>query len=255
MLNKPYYYNKAIKKIVTVFGTLFNDIEVAREGVDDALNAIQRVPIAYGPKQKFLVRVQEQPDLDSQKIAIKLPRMSFEITSLAFDPSTMLNLNNFSRCPVVADSSKAVKIRQAVAYMITMQLNILARNQSDALQILEQILPVFNPSYTVSIKGLETPDSSTDVPFTLSDVTLADDYEGDFKSTRRTIIYSLTFKIPVKFYAAPTTSSIITNSTATITSDIALQLPVAEVNVIADMGATAENPTSTTTVTEDFDFS
>lgn len=254
MLNRPYFYNKAIKKIVTVFGTLFNDIEVAREGADGELQAVERVPIAYGPKQKFLVRAQEQPDLDSQKIAIKLPRMSFEITSLAFDPALTLNQNNYARCPSATDSSKASKTRQAVAYLMGMQLNILARNQSDALQILEQILPVFAPSYTVSVKGMETPTSSTDIPFTLTNVTLNDDYAGDFKSTRRTIIYTLDFSIPVKFYTAPDSFSVIRNSTALVSSTDTPAKPITEVAVIATPDATAENPESITTIDDSFGF-
>jgi len=254
MLNHAYYYNKAIKKIVTVFGTIFNDIEVAREGADGDLHAIQRVPIAYGPRQKFLARALEQTDLDSEKIAIKLPRLSFEITSLAFDPTTTLNSNNYARCPSATDSSKATKTRQAVAYIMGMQLNIMARNQSDALQILEQILPVFSPSYTVSIKGLETPSSSTDIPFTLNNVTLTDDYTGDFKSTNRTIIYTLDFSIPVKFFTAPNVSGIIRDSSGLVSSTDDPARPITKVSVIATPEATAANPESTTTIDDSFGF-
>ena len=201
MLNGVHFYHATIKRIVSVFGTIFNNIRVGRHNGDKISN-IARVPISYGPRQKFLARVNEK--LDEQKVAIKLPRMSFEITSIDYDTSTKLNRMNTTLLPTDNNSPlKRKKQYQSVPYILGMQLNILARNQEDALQVLEQVLPTFTPEYTVTIKDIEGPGTKTDVPFILNSVSLQDDYEGDFQG-RRTIIYTLDFTVKIRF--APDTS-------------------------------------------------
>ena len=202
MLNGVHFYHATIKRVVSVFGTIFNNIRVGRHNGNNISN-IARVPISYGPRQKFLARVNEK--LDEQKVAIKLPRMSFEITSIDYDTSTKLNRMNTTLLPTDSNSPlKRKKQYQSVPYILGMQLNIMARNQEDALQVLEQILPTFTPEYTVTIKDIEGPGSKTDVPFILNSVSLQDDYEGDFQG-RRTIVYTLDFTVKIRF--APDTSS------------------------------------------------
>ena len=204
MLNGVHFYHATIKRIVSVFGTIFNNIVVGRHSGDKISN-IMRVPISYGPRAKFLDRMKE--NLDQQRVAIKLPRMSFEITSIDYDSGTKLNKLNRTLTQVVGTNSpnKRTSMFQSVPYTLGMQLNIFARNQEDALQIVEQILPTFSPEYTVGVKGIEGPGSVTDVPFILNSVTFTDDYEGDV-ATRRTIIYTLDFTVRVRF--APDTSNI-----------------------------------------------
>ena len=138
---------------------------------------------------------------------------------------------------------------------MTLQLNILAKNQSDALQIVEQILPVFNPSYTVSVKGLENPSSVSDIPFTLSSVSIQDDYEGDFANTRRTIIYSLDFTVPVYFYGASGAHSVISSSEGHLYNSL-LSPPVQVASVIVSntVDATPSAPDSFVEITETFGF-
>ena len=201
MLSGTHFYHATIKRIVSVFGTLFNNITIGRHSGNKISN-IQRVPISYGPRQKFISRMNK--DLDGTKIAIKLPRMSFEITTIDYDTSTKLNRLNTT---LTAGSNNSPRTRnkmyQSVPYTIGMQLNILARNQEDALQIVEQIIPTFSPEYTVTIKDIEGPGSRTDVPFILNSVTFSDDYEGEFQG-RRTLTYTLDFTIRARF--APNTS-------------------------------------------------
>jgi hypothetical protein len=193
-----HFYHAAIRRTVAVFGTLFNDINVLRKGSDGSAKSIVKVPLAYGPKQKFLARLDQQKDFDDPKIALKLPRMSFELTSLAYNPNTKLQKGIKQTYPDPLDNNKMKTVLGPVGYNLGVQLNIMAKNQDDALQILEQILPYFQPDYTVTIKEVENIFRS-DQPFVLQSVGLADDYEGDF-ATRRVIIYTLDFETKVNFY-------------------------------------------------------
>jgi hypothetical protein len=188
MLFDTHFYNETIKKSVAVFGTVFNNIKIRKYN-----SAEERVPIAYGPKQKFLARAEE--NANDAKVAIKLPRMSFQISDISYDISTKLNRNNKSTINGVGI------LYQSVPYNLTMELSILSKTQDDALQIVEQILPIFAPEYTVTIKELEGPDTTTDVPIILNSFSMQDDYEGNFE-TKRTIIYTLSFTMKIKFVGA-----------------------------------------------------
>jgi hypothetical protein len=194
MLNGQYFYNKTMKKAVAVFGTIFNNIKIVRQG-----GGMERVPLSYGPKKKFLARINSERDqAEKRSIAIKLPRMAFEITSISYDTAAKLNRMNKRLFPIEGSSVRKNTVMQSVPYKLGIQLNILATNQDDALQIFEQILPTFTPEYTVAIKNMEGPDTSTDVPIVLNGVSFSDDYEGSFE-TRRTLIYTLDFEMRVRF--------------------------------------------------------
>ncbi len=163
------------------------------------MTGIQRVPISYGPRQKFLTRLSSQNVEANGDIAVQLPRMSFEITSIAYDAASKLNRLNTNLYAINEDTDSKTKVYQATPYRMSMQLNIFARQQDDALQVFEQIVPYFTPEYSVAVKDLEGPGSITDVPFILTSTTLQDDYEGDFQNSRRTIIYTLEFDVKFKF--------------------------------------------------------
>lgn len=182
-----HFYHGTIRRFVSVFGSLFNDIRVIRTG-----GSSLRVPLAYGPKDKFLARIDEQTDLESPKVAIKLPRMSFEILNITYDTQSKLNRNN----RILADESIFYTY---APYNISLSLSVMAKNQDDALQILEQIVPYFQPEYTVTVKEGFSDFIKTDVPITLSAIDMSEDYEGDFMS-RRAIIYTLSFDAKVRFY-------------------------------------------------------
>lgn len=192
-----HFYHATIRKVVSVFGTLFNNISVVRKDGSGNVVNITRVPLAYGPKQKFLARLDEQPDLNNTKVAIKLPRMSFEIISMTYDSSIKTNRNNMLMVTNNAGTQRAV--RNYAPYRIGFQLSIMAKNQDDALQCMEQILPYFQPEYTVTVKDLDDLEVKTDLPFVLTGVQMTDDYEGDFVN-RRAIIYTLDFETRVRFY-------------------------------------------------------
>ena len=148
-----HFYHATLRKAVAVFGTMFNNISVVRkDGSGGVLNQI-KVPLAYGPKQKFISRI-DQDTMSDASMAIKLPRMSFEITGLSVDTTKKEGKRNKIQNAHATDSGKKQVIQSHVPYDNTMQLNIMAKNQDDGLQILEQILPYFQPEYTVSIKPI-----------------------------------------------------------------------------------------------------
>jgi hypothetical protein len=206
MLSNSYYYNANLKKIVAVFGSLFNNISIAKK-VNGKMMGVQRVPISYGPRQKFLTRLASQNEEANGDIAVQLPRMSFEITSLSYDTASKLNRLNSQLYPLNEAVDSKTRVYQATPYRMGMQLNIFARQQDDALQVFEQIVPYFTPEYSVAVKDLEGPGSVTDVPFILTSTTLQDDYEGDFQNSRRTIVYSLEFDIKFKFIGVQSSPS------------------------------------------------
>ena len=193
MLDGVHFYNQTLKKSVAVFGTLFNNLKVRKTGQGEV-----RVPLAYGPRSKFLARIKQDSDLEDQKLAIKLPRMSFEITSIDRDSSAALNKGNKKLFDIAGTELNKNILRQSVPYNLGMQLNILSKTQDDALQIFEQILPTFVPDYTVAIKDMDGVGNSVDVPIILTGTSFTDEYEGDFE-TRRTIIYILDFEMKVRF--------------------------------------------------------
>ena len=186
-----YFYHEIIRKTVIAFGTLFNDIHVRHE--DQAGNPISeiKVPVAYGPRQKFLARITQQAELN-KATQITLPRMSFEITSISYDSSRKAGITQTFKAPNKDNDDKLTKVFMPVPYNIGFDLNILVKLQDDGLQILEQILPFFQPAFTLSIDLVKSIGEKRDVPMVLNNISQQDDYEGDF-STRRALIYTLSF--------------------------------------------------------------
>ena len=193
-----YFYHEIIRKTVIAFGTLFNDIYVRHD--DQAGNIISelKVPVAYGPRQKFLARIQQQPELN-KATQITLPRMSFEITNIAYDSSRKAGITQTFKAPDSADDTKLKKVFMPVPYNLGFELNILCKLQDDGLQILEQILPFFQPGFTLSIDLVKSIGEKRDVPMILNNISQQDDYEGDF-ATRRALIYTLSFTAKTFFF-------------------------------------------------------
>lgn len=204
-----HFYHQRLRKSVAIFGTLFNNIYVLRKNSSNQVISQVKVPLSYGPQRKFLDRIRQNPDLDTDtKVAIKLPRMSFEIVAIQYDaPRQLPKTNQFQQ----AGSTAALrnKFNIFVPYSVSFQLSIYAKNQDDALQIVEQILPYFNPQYTLTLKPFEDyPDIKEDVPIALTGVDFTDDYESPLEQ-RRTIIYTLSFDMRVNFYGPITESGVI----------------------------------------------
>lgn len=207
MLDNSYYYHGTIKKIVAVFGTLFNNIHTGKL-INNKLTAVTRVPLAYGPKEHWLARIRQNTvDQKETEIAVKVPRMSFEITSITYDSSVKLNRLNQEIISTI--NGDRTYYWQTVPYVIGMQLSIYARNQDDALQIFEQIIPTFPPEYSVTVNDLAVPGTKTVVPIILTATSFNDDYEGDYQTGRRTLIYTLDFNIKAQFAGQRNTNGII----------------------------------------------
>ena len=208
-----HFYHAILRKSVAVFGTVFNDIKIVRRDNNGIVKDQQRVPLSYGPKQKFLARLDQQANLDDPKIAIKLPRMSFEITNMSYDTTTKVSALNTITTTTTPTTRSTVG--QMTPYVVDMQLNIIAKNQDDALQIFEQIVPYFQPTYTLSVKFIDGLDKSFDVPITLTSINVQDDYEGDMTS-RRSLIYTLDFSMKVRFFGPTAEQGIITTVSADV---------------------------------------
>ena len=192
-----YFYHEVIRKTIIGFGTLFNNMEVRHETSDGTTVDIKRVPLAYGPAAKFIARLDQQPDLNKM-VAITLPRMSFEMTSIAYDSSRKSGITQTFKA-VDSGTSKLKKVFMPVPYNIGFELSLLTKINDDALQVVEQILPFFQPSFSITINLIDSIGEKRDVPITLTNVTFQDDYEGDF-STRRALIYTFQFVAQTYLY-------------------------------------------------------
>ena len=189
-----YTYNKIIRKCVIGFGTLFNNIEVRKENKDGSVYSRMKVPLAYGPRQKFLARLEQQADLH-QKVAITVPRLSFEMTGISYDSSRKLAPTTLT---LKADTNNAVKKQfTPVPYNIDFELNVISKTNDESLEIMEQILPVFQPSFQMTIKLVDDMNDFRDVPIILNSVSYSDDYEGTFDDRKITLI---TMQFTVKAY-------------------------------------------------------
>tara|TARA_B100000927_G_scaffold83788_1_gene67250 strand:- start:2772 stop:3899 length:1128 start_codon:yes stop_codon:yes gene_type:complete len=203
-----HFYHATMRKSVAVFGTLFNNLKVVRKDGSGGILNSQKVPLAYGPKQKFLARLDTESGFDAS-VALKLPRMAFEITGLTLDPTQKLQKRRQINEVHASDKTRKKAIKQWVSYDIGMSLYILAKNQDDGLQLVEQILPYFQPDYTVTIKPIDGWTTyKQDVPVILQGVNIDDQYEGDM-TERRVLIYQLDFIMKMKFYGSDGTQGLI----------------------------------------------
>jgi hypothetical protein len=182
-----YHYHEIIRKTIIAFGTLFNDIHIKHKD-DTKVISDMKVPLAYGPTQKFLAKLEQQADLN-KPVQITLPRMSFEMTSIDYDSSRKTGVTQTFRA---VDGNTMKKVFMPVPYNIGFELSILCKLNDDALQIVEQILPNFQPAFNLTVDLVESIGEKRDIPIVLNSVSFQDDYEGDF-STRRALIYRLQF--------------------------------------------------------------
>lgn len=207
MFGKTFYFGTT-RKYISLFGTLFNDISIER--IDQATGeniSWLRVPLAYGPRDRFLARLKANPDLQRQINQI-LPRMSFEIKNVSYDPSRKLNTLN--RNVVVNNDNPDSVFSQygPVPYNYDIELSILARNADDALRIVEQIQPFFKPDFTATIRLVPDMNITMDIPIVLKSITYQDTYEAAFND-RYAIIWTLSFTLKGYVYGPISTSGLI----------------------------------------------
>ena len=203
------FYHETMRNVIVAFGTLFNNIHLVRKNNSGTIIQTMKVPLAYGPKQKWLRRLDQDPSLDS-KVAITLPRLGFEIQNLSYDTTRKLNrVQRFRKVKSSAENScKLDSQYMPVPYNLDVELYVMAKQSDDALQIVEQILPFFQPDYTLTIKDMTEMGIKRDVPIVLNSVAYEDNYQGEF-TERRAIIYTLSFTTKFYLYGPITSQNII----------------------------------------------
>ena len=193
-----YFYNEILRRTIIGFGTLFNNLTIKATNASDSVVSVTKVPLAYGPTQKFLARLEQSPDLN-KSTAMTLPRMSFEFTGLTYDPSRKVTT---TQTFVVKDPNTGEETKKGfmpVPYNMQFELAIMCKLNDDALQIVEQILPYFQPAYNLTVELVEGIKEKRDVPVVLENITMEDDYTGDFKE-RRVLLYTLRFTAKTYMY-------------------------------------------------------
>ena len=214
MLNNNVFYHGIIRKSIVAFGKLFSDVYIDRKQGDSVNgNTVQRlqIPITYAPKEKWLVRIEQDPELNNHTY-VSLPRMSFEITGYNYDATRKLGKMQRISCNTETGSSDMFT---PVPYNIDISLYILTKTQEDAMQIIEQILPTFGPEYTLSINAVPEMNIIQDIPIALNSVSVQDDYDGDFE-TRRFVTHTLTFTLKLNLYGPVGNNKRIYDSTANL---------------------------------------
>jgi hypothetical protein len=203
------FYHETVRNVIVAFGTMFNNIQIVRKNNTGNIIQSMKVPLAYGPKQKYLTRLDADPSL-ANSTAITLPRLGFEIGALSYDATRKLNrVQKFRKVKSSTDDSNKLDTQyMPVPYNIEFTLYAMAKNSDDALQIVEQILPYFQPDYTLTVNDMADMGIKRDVPIILNSVSYEDNYQGDF-TERRAIIYTLAFTAKFYLYGPVTSAGVI----------------------------------------------
>ena len=223
MFNDKFYWS-TIRKSVVAFGNMFNNIHIDRKDSTGAVVQTIKVPLAYAPRQKFLARIAAQPESFEQSFESYLPRMSFELLGIQYDPSRRVGLLQQNRA--VNGTTNTLNAQYApTPYNLSMTLYLFAKDSDDALQVVEQILPYFNPDYNLTLNAIPELGIKNDLPIILDSVTYDDEYEGDF-SSRRAIYWTLNFTMKLNFYGPINKQSLIKTTNTTTFTDPALKTPL-----------------------------
>lgn len=223
--HNPYYWG-LIRKTIVAFGALFSDIQIERRKDDSVTGTVIQtlnVPLAYGPKEKWIVRLEQDPTLQNNTYT-SLPRMGFEITDYSYDSSRKTNKNQKITCG--SGTSTQSYMYSPVPYNIGITLYILTKTQEDALQIIEQILPVFSPEYTLSINAVPDMNIVQNVPVILNNISATDEYDGAF-TERRFVTHTLNFTLKINLFGPESVAKVITKSMANISQDSAMTQEIA----------------------------
>ena len=242
-----YFYNESMRRMTIAFGQLFNKIQIKRKDSEGDVVQSIAVPLAYAPKEKFLTRLDQQPNLNERELSITLPRMSFEISGISYDGSRKLTrVQKYKKVKAGEDGKVMTYNYTPVPYNISYSLNIFTATAESGLQIVEQILPFFQPDYTVTINAVPSLNIKRDVPIILNDVIYEDSYSGDF-TTRRAVIYTLNFTAKTYLFGPATTQGVIKTVQSDLGTDTDAPLTREERIVITS------NPTSAD-ADDDFGF-
>jgi len=243
-----YFYNESMRRMTIGFGQIFNNIQIKRKDSNGNITQSIRVPLAYAPKEKFLARLDAQPNLDEREFAITLPRMSFEISGISYDSSRKLTrVQKFKHVKTGAEGKILNFNYVPVPYNISYNLYSFTASAEAGLQIIEQILPFFQPDFTVTVNAIPELDIKRDIPIVLNSVNYEDTYSGDF-SQRRAVIYTLGFTAKTYLFGPASTQKVIKTSQSDIYTDTDTTNKAREERIIV-----VPNPTSAD-ADDDFGF-
>lgn len=220
MLNHNYFYHSCIKNVITIFGAIFSDIYIKRSTGDGYEFQEIKVPLSYAPKQRALVRLKQNPNIDVKQAEITLPRIAYEIVSMNYDPARKISPASQSRNMESnqPNSNFAYQMNSPTPYDVHINLYAYAKNQDDALQIVEQIFPFFNPDLNVTINAVPEMNFVENIPIILDSVSYEDDYEGNME-TRRAIIWTLSFTAKMNFYGPITSNGVVKSVHISVSQD------------------------------------
>lgn len=219
MLNTGNFYWGTIRKCIIAFGNLFNNIEIDRLNSSGSINKTIRVPLAYAPRQKFLARIDQLPNPEERNVQVVLPRMSFELIRIEYDSTRKLGATQQNRYVTGGNNLSTQYV--PVPYNIYINLYVYSKNSDDALQIVEQILPYFNPDFNLTIKAVPDLNIKHDIPIILENIDFSDTYDGEF-TERRAIVWTLSFVMKTNFYGPATKQGVIRSAKVNYFSDAQL---------------------------------
>lgn len=219
MLDQRFYWG-TIRKSIIAFGNMFNSITIERRDADGNVMQVLKVPISYASKQKALARIQQRPNVDDMNVQVIVPRMSFEMTALNYDFNRKISPLQQNRS--INSTGSTLDAQYApTPYNINVSLFVYAKNQDDGLQIIEQILPYFNPDYNLTVKAIPQLGIKNDLPIILDGISFEDSYEGGFED-QRTIVWTLSFTMKLNFYGPVNKQGIIRKVISTTFNDAEL---------------------------------
>ena len=252
MFSKTWNHN-TLRKYVILFGTLFNNIWITRDNSTGESIQTLKVPLSYGPKEKFLARLDGNPSL-ANKVGVVLPRISFEMTSFTYDSERKLNtLNRIYKQPTNNSTDDHMAYQyMPVPYNITFQMSIMVKNAEDGTRIIEQILPYFTPEWTATVNLIPEIGATYDIPIIVNDVNVSDTYEGSFEE-RRAIIWELTFTMKGFVFGPSNKTSLIKFAEVNMHTDLSMNSDYPIATVTARPGLTANGqPTSNAALSIDY---
>ena len=251
MFRDKTFYHSHVRKAIIAFGTIFNDINIERKNSSGAVAQTLRVPLAYSTKQKFLTRIARVADTSTRgEVALTLPRMGFEINGLNYDPGRKVAPINRTRVVGEGDDTNTVRsVFASAPWNMDLALYIFAKNQNDGLNIIEQILPYFNPDFNVTINDLPEMGIKRDLKITLDNVNYEDEYEGEY-ANRLSVIWTLNFTMRLNFYSHVNNVDVIKKAVADIFSDPTMSIDKQALAANRGRLTVSVNPTSATPADE-----
>lgn len=216
MFDGKIFYHNITRKAIVAFGVMFNNLQIRRKAADGDTLQTLRIPLSYAPKSKMLARIVDTPVAEQKQYNVLLPRMSFEVVGFEYDGQR--KINSMNPIKVTQNETQAKRVYGPTPYNLTINLYAYSKNQDDGLQIFEQIVPAFNPDFSVTVNYIPELGIKHDLPIILNSVSYEDDYEGDL-TTRRMIIWTYTFTLKLYYYGPVERQSIIRTAIASVFND------------------------------------